>query len=486
MEIRAKMRIIKKDFIPIILGVFFIISFYFISPVDRYPRSQFHSSQLKKISTETEKCERIDYIDSSGMITVAADLGYATMTLTHIKDGTIEQYYDDKGKPISRYNGYYALLREYDEKGNNIRTTYLNQNGEPVIMANGYAIEEKEYNDKGIVEAVWYYDVAMNPILTPLYGYGELYERNMDGKIEKITYVDDSGTPVLTKQGYASVRRTYYSSDGLGKDKVKSEMYFGEKGDPIQLSLGQYGVQKEYDQYGRISELIYLDINGKPFVTNKGYTKIKRTYHANNSIATEQYYDIHGTPFSLPEGQYGISQDENYTFYLDKYGKKIFNIKNFLYNQSWIIIPMVIIGVVLCSIINKKWNYLFLAIYISILLYMTLLFRENNGTGNIGLFCQYSKVFIDSEARADIFKNIWLFVPLGAILYQIYPKRIVLVFAIVLSLLIESIQYMCGLGFCEFDDIISNSIGAIIGFFMGKLTVNYKQRINSWRHIHTI
>ena len=96
------------------------------------------------------------------------------------------------------------------------------------------------------------------------------------------------------------------------------------------------------------------------------------------------------------------------------------------------------------------------------------MFRESEGaTLRLEPFWSYRKILTDSDIRADILKNIWLFIPLGAILYQIYPKAKVLLIPVVLSIMIEVIQYFAGLGFCELDDVISNGLGGAIGYGMG-------------------
>lgn len=477
--------IIHKNLLYItILLLFLLASIIYISPDARKPRSQFHSYQLSKQTTVNGDTVRTDYIDENGKITIAADLGYATIIVSRTDDQTMEQYYNEKGEPISTYNGYYALLREYDEKGNNTRITYLNSAGEPMIMVNGYAVEELEYDDKGALIADRYFDDEMKPILSPLYGYGELYEYDKNGNIHKITYIDDSDAPMITRKGYASTERTYYTSDGPDKGKVEYEMYFDEAGNPISLALGQYGVHKEYDEYGQVSVITYLDRAGEPTVTEKGYTTIKRTYHPNGYIATEQYYDLLGQPISLSEGQYGISQDENQIVYLNKNGNIVFNLKNFLYNHSWIAIPITILALVLCALMKKRWCILFLALYVCAIVYFTLLFRDENSGEIPGFLWSYKSMFTDSEARADILKNIWLFIPLGILLYTLDSNKLIILVPLAISILIECIQYISGTGFCEFDDIISNSLGASIGFYAEKLTTDYIQRIKSRKHIH--
>lgn len=60
-------------------------------------------------------------------------------------------------------------------------------------------------------------------------------------------------------------------------------------------------------------------------------------------------------------------------------------------------------------------------------------------------------------------KNIVLFIPFG-LLFPLRKWKIVLLSALLFSISIESIQYFMGLGLCELDDVICNTIGAMLGF----------------------
>lgn len=460
----------------VLLVLFLVVSFLFISSPSKTPRSSVHSSQLQKITMRDGKTERTDYVGEKGEINIAADLGYATIIVTKTEHSRLEQYYDEKGEPISRYDGYFAVLREYDEKGNNIRNTYLNHQGNPVVTLSGYAVQEREYNANGQLVAIRYFDAEGHPALTVSDGYGKIYEYNERGETNRITYINTSGTPMMTGQGYAIVSRNYYVSDSQESGKVESEFYFDETGSPVSLSLGQFGVHKEYDENGRESALTYLDAEGNPIVTMKGYTTILRTFHANNSIATERYFDIEGNPYSLLDGQYGIKIENGQTTYLNANGVEYFNLRTMMYNRSGLVVLFSLGLVVLSVFQGKRMNLFFLFIYLLAIAYMTLLFRENGGGQlRLELFWSYRTIMSNSENRADILKNIWLFIPLGAILYHLYPKKIVFIIPIAVSILIEVIQYITGTGICEFDDVISNGLGGIIGYQISKLLVDLKQ-----------
>ena len=460
-----------------LLALFVASSFFFISPENKALRSEYRSTQLKlKKTTDVEnETERIDYYDPDGNIAIAADLGYATRIITKTNKGQLESYYDAKGNPISSYLYYWAVSREYDKNDNIVRIVYLGSDNKPIMTYYGYAEERREYNNNNQIIKVTYYDTQGVPILTYSYGYGKINEYDGNGKKSRTIYIDEFGKPMKTELGYAIISYEYYPSENTENARIESEYYYDETENPVSLSLGQFGVHKEYNTDGLETVLTYLDQNGNPIVTNRGYTTVVRTFHVDNTIATEQYYDIEGNPFALSEGQYGKKTINGYTYYTNQNGREMINLRNLLYNMPWTVIILAMAAVTVSLYINRKWNIIFLAVYIVSILYLTVLFRENRGIKSTKVLDFYSRILTDSEARADIFKNIWLFIPLGTILYRLYPKFRILIIPIVFSILIEGIQCITGIGFCELDDIISNSIGGCIGFGTGALIkdINY-------------
>ena len=81
----------------------------------------------------------------------------------------------------------------------------------------------------------------------------------------------------------------------------------------------------------------------------------------------------------------------------------------------------------------------------------------------LDLFWSYRLFFISPVMRLQILNNIWLFVPLGAMLYRLWPRGYVVLIPVLLSLGIETLQLVLGRGLFETDDIISNSLGGLIG-----------------------
>ena len=461
---------IRKVFPAItLLTVFVGISLQYINAPPKEMRSEYNSTELKQVVTKKKNITRTDYYDRDMNLQIAANLGYATKLIAHQNNSEIEIYFDDQGERISSlYTGCYGILREYDEKGNNIRITYLDENSNPIVISLRYAVEEREFNESGQAVSCRYLDSEGNPVLSYYNGFGARYEYDEKGNRVRITYLDETGSPMILSSGYSILVREYYDAEGPQNGKVRKEFYLLPDGKPASLSLGHYGIYQEYDESGRTSLVKYLKADGSPIVTNKGYTSIAYTYYADNSVQSTLYYDINGNPFRMSEGQYGTKFKNGQTVYLNADGTEQFSIKYFLYDDSRLVIVIAITLVVISVFLRSRLNWLMLIIYIGVIVYFTLMHRETSRSA-ISVLRSYNRFFTSAELRASIIKNIWLFVPLGAILFRICPQKGILIIPFFLSLMIETTQYFEGTGLCEVDDIVSNGFGSVIGYGMGNI-----------------
>lgn len=131
-----------------------------------------------------------------------------------------------------------------------------------------------------------------------------------------------------------------------------------------------------------------------------------------------------------------------------------------------------------------------LSLNISFIFVMTLFGRAMSGTKRLALVPFVSYFYVletgDSEILLQIIMNIVMYIPLGYLLpYScglLAKKRNVILMVIVGSSLIEFIQYICGMGLFELDDILNNTFGAIIGVL---LYVLYSMIIHCKDNIYT-
>lgn len=80
----------------------------------------------------------------------------------------------------------------------------------------------------------------------------------------------------------------------------------------------------------------------------------------------------------------------------------------------------------------------------------------------------------------EIVLNYLLFMPLGFLLYLCFGEKFglrVVIAGLLLSVSIELIQLLFNIGLFEFDDMIGNTIGCLIGAVVGKVTRVIKKRI---------
>lgn len=111
------------------------------------------------------------------------------------------------------------------------------------------------------------------------------------------------------------------------------------------------------------------------------------------------------------------------------------------------------------------------------ILYITV-FRNNPGKQE--LILQPFQSFIEAKQQKEMYRellmNVLLFVPLGLSLpFVMTPGKagerrrrgwcfiVTIAVAVVLSVAIEAVQYRFALGRCETDDVLANTLGALLG-----------------------
>lgn len=450
---------LKQKSVHALLLAFVVASILFLLPdasVDH--DSGFTSSDLEVKETVEENVTNTSYVDSDGVITDAIDMGYATVQRTRNANGQVteEFYLDSAGNPVERYGDYYGISYEYNDDSVVIR--YLGADKQPMMLGAGYSAIVRTLVD-GKATDDFYYDLNMQPVQCTGGYYGLHREYDEQELNCAITYLDVNGQPVICTSGYA-VKTYQRDSEGT----VIGERYFDTEENPVKSSLGQYGELYQRDEQGRISQITYLGADGNSAPTTAGYTVLKRTYHRDDTADTDMYFDAEGNPISLSKGQYGIKRSGKVNLLLDKNGHVMLCVDNILNGFPFMV---VISGCIICLLIlvlPKKMSILLMAAYVAFILYETLMFRESgDARTNFILFSYADRFLTEQSVRVGVINNIWLFVPLGTGLYKIFQKKWVLLVPFVMSVAIETTQYITGLGIAEFDDVFGNTMGGWIG-----------------------
>lgn len=420
----------KRSVFILIIGILLLLTL--TTPV------QYYSSELTTRTSST----RTDYIRNN-TITFAADKGYATV----IKSPSLEEYFDEYGRAVTLPAGYSKVQKSPG------LITYLDESGAPVVINNGYDSIHRTYTEDGLADTDTYYAGAEQVERTAgFWGYKRVYE---GGRIVEIQYLDQDGSLTLNNSGYAVIKRSY-------TDAGRTDMYFGVNGEPVAGNLGQYGVYKELDDEGRTILTTYLGIDGRPRNTTRGYAIIKTNYEHG---VTRQYYDAEGKPVTVGSYQYGTQRINGQKIYLDEDGEPIMRLDNFLHRHLVLVAVFGVLLSIVAVMLKGKLKSGFILLYIIFIFLMTLYYREaRDSRGQFELFWSYRQFFSSIPLRSEILKNIWLFVPLGA---AASGWKNGWLWAVVLSVVIEVVQYVTGLGLCELDDVISNGLGAAAGYGLG-------------------
>lgn len=121
-------------------------------------------------------------------------------------------------------------------------------------------------------------------------------------------------------------------------------------------------------------------------------------------------------------------------------------------------------------IVWKRCNLFVFLCGVAGILIVTLMAR-NGSEGNIVLlpFNSFIEAQTQPEMYRSMFMNLFLFFPMGLALPYALPEKwkrnvlITILFALILSVAIEYLQYHYHLGRAETDDVICNTLGAAIG-----------------------
>ena len=129
----------------------------------------------------------------------------------------------------------------------------------------------------------------------------------------------------------------------------------------------------------------------------------------------------------------------------------------------------------------RKARWVLFIAYCFFIVYYTILSRKPGAPkADLHLMWSYREMLTgDPNWKKDVvqnLQNIAFFIPFG-LLIPIKNWKAVVITSIVFSGLIEVVQYIGGFGLAELDDVICNTLGAMVGFWITMIL--YKLLVNS-------
>ena len=339
-------------------------------------------------------------------------------------EGTRKDYVNSLGViTVALDKNYATVIKTMDENGNCVLERYFDNHGKPAILDTGSSALRREYDS--------------------------------EGRWISTTYLDSKLNPVVTNHGYALVRRTYNENG-----KVETEMYFDADGLPALDSYKKYGIRYEYNEDSRIAVTTNLDAGGNAMNNKDQYAIGKRFYSSDGKLYMVMYYDTDGKPAKLGYGQSGYTYINGSPICIDENGRRMFILRHFLLRSTFTVLVIGILLLLLIMFAGRTLTWILLLLYLAFIAYMTVINREaGNGVITWDIPLNYYLFF---KSR-DLLANTWLFIPLGAILYKQSHIWEIIAIPAALSLIIETSQLILGIGAFEVSDLITNTLGGIIG-----------------------
>lgn len=145
---------------------------------------------------------------------------------------------------------------------------------------------------------------------------------------------------------------------------------------------------------------------------------------------------------------------------------------------------------------SLRWrlgNFILFAGTAAAIFYMTV-YTRGEGAGEVVLvpFQSFQEAKIQPELYRSMLMNVFLFVPVGASLPFVLgkgrlPGFLTVALALAFSAGIEYLQYRYALGRCEVDDIIMNTLGAVVGTQAHWLFRNWECRVQpAWAFLREV
>ena len=146
---------------------------------------------------------------------------------------------------------------------------------------------------------------------------------------------------------------------------------------------------------------------------------------------------------------------------------------------KWIIIQLIISSVLFVILVLRSRNSARSAIkkaiiqwmllsYIVLILIFTIFSRSRIGDQayEIELFASYKKFMLyhDEDILWESLYNIIMFIPIGLFSCNLLKFKGSMIFGLLLSSLIEIVQYSWCIGTFEVDDIFNNTLGVFLGY----------------------
>lgn len=202
----------------------------------------------------------------------------------------------DKNNPMLPYRDW-AICRIKNENGMNTEFSYYDQNDQKMLCFDAYFRKRIEYNETGQNIKTSFYDTKDN--LTPNEMGVCIVETQYDTQNPYLPscFIFKKNNDELCNNnlGVAKIYKTYYPNG-----KIKSDSYFNEENKPASPQ-GVHLLNYEYDNKNRLSSVVAMNDKGLPTIhTQNNCHKIEYVYDNINRIIETRRYDTSNKLINRP------------------------------------------------------------------------------------------------------------------------------------------------------------------------------------------
>lgn len=149
------------------------------------------------------------------------------------------------------------------------------------------------------------------------------------------------------------------------------------------------------------------------------------------------------------------------------------------------VVPCFCVFFILLLLLNKnKWKSMQLgfmacwALYLTSVLEITLLGRTDGNVNTMQtFFVSYIQLWKHKyEIIYDMVFNVFLFLPMGILFSKFGGRKKISILIFIISLFIESAQFLTGRGILELSDLVNNTLGGIIGISIKHVISDAKEK----------
>lgn len=237
--------------------------------------------------------------------------GYAAVEYAYDREGRPVKiaFFDEEGKPLLRKEDqslfYHFVTRDYDERGNVIKTSFYGLDGRLTEQGEAYRICTYDLRT-GLIARVMYYDHKGEAFWRDgMAGWENEYE-DADDPFLCTAYITlgADGEPCI---GSDNVYVTRYQYDAAG-NRISERNYEKDGVTPRLNRNGLAGIDYRYNEEGQLVEKIYLDKENQ-LSPSYGYARTVYQYDENGNETKETYYGTDGEKYVIPEGYSSIVSD---------------------------------------------------------------------------------------------------------------------------------------------------------------------------------